>query len=47
MTAALVLAGFGLGFGLRGILDAGRYRRRRGGYMRVPIASLHPREPKS
>jgi hypothetical protein len=53
MTAALVLLGlypalaFGAGWMLRGRLEASNQRRRRGGYVRrVPMSSVHPREPK-
>jgi hypothetical protein len=53
MTAGLVLLGlypalmFGAGWMLRGRLEASAQRRRRGGYVRrVPMASVHPREPK-
>jgi hypothetical protein len=38
---------FVVGWGLRAIYDSFCYRRRRGGYVRrVPMASVHPREPK-
>jgi hypothetical protein len=38
---------FVVGWGLRAVLEASNQRRRRGGYVRrVPMASVHPREPK-
>jgi hypothetical protein len=47
MTAALLVLAFVAGWILRGALDLRRHRRRRGGYVRrVPMASVHPREPK-
>jgi hypothetical protein len=47
MTALAVLLAFGAGWTLRALLETLRYNRRRGGYVRrVPMASVHPREPK-
>jgi hypothetical protein len=47
IAGLLILLAFVLGWSLRGTLELGRRRRRRGGYVRrLPMSSVHPREPK-
>jgi putative effector of murein hydrolase LrgA (UPF0299 family) len=46
VVVAVVVA-YLIGFGVGGWTERRLYRRRRGGYVRrVPMSSVHPREPK-